>query len=274
MHSDGGPMMKRKSKDSKLNVVLTAMLVVFVCLLSFSIGVISGKGWSDRDYKVKHIEQDSHLKMAKEDEAPIGEEMTEKEVELLTQKALEEAKAEDPMVAAAAAPAPAAGAKPANAKKPGIALPESDAAPADANAKAPKAKAAAGKEAATSKEPTPANKGPASTSNKIEVKVDGKGERGISSLPPTPSAPPPASIEYTVQVAAYKTMGEAEDHSQKLIDKGFPAFPVKAVIDGADWYRVSIGSFKNRSQAMKYEEALKKQTFVKSTFVQKISRTK
>lgn len=280
--------MKRKTKESKLNVVLTAMLVVFVCLLSFSIGVISGKGWSDRDYKVKHIEQDSHLKLAKEDDSTIGEEMSEKEVELLTQKALEDAKAQAP---SAIGPSDSAktksatdnsvGAKKSSGKMPATA--DSDEADESEEAPLPKTKNAPVKEAAVTPSAQPASKAapekadkkaPASTESKVDVQTEGKGDRGVSSLPPAPTTPAPASIEYTVQVAAYKTMGEAESHSQKLIDKGFPAFPVKATIDGGDWYRVSIGSFKNRTQAMKYEEALKKQSFVKSTFVQKISRTK
>jgi cell division protein FtsN len=248
--------MKRKAKDSKLNVFLTALLVVFVCLLSFSIGVISGKGWSDRDYKVKHIEQDSHLQMAQEDNAPIGDEMSAKEVELLTQKALREAKAQQPQpIQEIQNPAVVKNekTKKATKEKP---VKESE-------------KPLLNREASLATENTDKTAKKISTKNKVEK---GEVERKVSSVMPTPTTPPPASIEYTVQVAAYKTINEAEGHSQKLIDKGFPAFPVKAIINGEDWYRVSIGSFKNRSQAMKYESALKKQALVKSTFVQKISR--
>ena len=232
--------MKKKSKDSKLNVVLTSLLVVFVCLLSFSIGVISGKGWSDRDYKVRHIEQDSHLKMAQEDNAPIGDEITDKEVELLTQKALREAQAEAPVM-------------------------EDDSSDMDTSSMETETKTE--ESAATQNTEQPERD--ASMSAKPLAAQD---KRTVSSVRPRPSTPAPKSIEYTVQVAAYKTKGEAEGHAQKLIDKGFPAFPVKAIINGQDWYRVSIGSFKNRKQAMKYEKALKKQAMVKSTFVQKITR--
>ena len=94
--------MANKNKESKLNVVLTALLVVFVCLLSFGVGVISGKGWSDRAYKVRHIEEDTHLKMALGghlEDTPLGDEMTEKEVQLLTERALEEARAQAPDIA-------------------------------------------------------------------------------------------------------------------------------------------------------------------------------
>ena len=77
-----------------------------------------------------------------------------------------------------------------------------------------------------------------------------------------------------MQVAAYKTEAEAEKHSQKLIDKGFPAFPVKALINKKVWYRVSVGSFKTRKAAMKYNKALLKQAVVKDSIVQKIKRLK
>lgn len=231
--------MKKKSKDSKLNVVMTSLLVVFVVLLSFSVGVITGKGWTERDYKVKHIEQDTHLKMAQEDNAPIGDEITDKEVELLTQKALKEAQAQAPV-----AEEPSSDADTVESKVTGE------------DAAAVKSADRPEREASMSAKPNPK-----------------QNKRNVSSVMPRPTTPAPKSIEYTVQVAAYKTNSEAEAHSQKLIDKGFPAFPVKAVINGQDWYRVSIGSFKNRKQAMKYEKALQKQSMVKSTFVQKISRT-
>ncbi len=242
--------MKKKGKESKLNVALTSLLVVCVCLLSFSIGVIAGKGWSDREYQVRYIEKDNHVKAAKEDTEPLGDEMTQKEVELLTQRALEEAKAEQPEMKVEEPQETAASNKtesPVDANKNRqVASETSD---EDKDDEEPK-----GREASTAENASP------------------KADRQVSSLMPKPSTPKPTAVDYTVQVAAYKTMDEAERHSQKLIDKGFPAFPVKAIIDGNMWYRVSIGSFKTKNQAMKYEKALKRQAVVKNTFVQKIQR--
>jgi len=235
--------MKRKGKESKLNVVLTATLVIFVSLLCFSIGVISGKGWSDRNYKVRHIEQDSHLKMAQEDNAPIGDEITDREVELLTKKALEEAKAQEPTALIPQVQVAANG-------------PGKDKKPTKEEAPQP-----LGREASTASNNIPMKK---------SVTKQNLPKRKISSLIPTK----PTSIEYTVQVAAYKTIAEAERHSQKLLDKGFPAFPVKAMIKGEDWYRVSVSTFKTRKQAVKYAKDLKKQALVKNTFVRKIARLK
>lgn len=236
--------MADKNNESKINVVLTALLVVFVCLLSFGVGVISGKGWSDRAYKVRHIEEDTHLKMALSghlEDTPLGDEMTEKEVQLLTERALEEARAQAPNMADHRSLNPSPG--------------------QDLSAPATELASQEGESQAKSEITT------ADTQT-----VAKRAKRQVSSIGAKPTMPKPSRIEFTVQVAAYKTINEAESHSQKLIDKGFPAFPVRAIINGAEWYRVSIGSFKTREQAVKYEKALQKQSIVKSTFVQKIQR--
>ncbi len=242
--------MKKKGKESKLNVALTSLLVVCVCLLSFSIGVIAGKGWSDREYQVRYIEKDNHVKAAKEDTEPLGDEMTQKEVELLTQRALEEAKAEQPEMKVEESQSTSALDK----MESQVDGSESRQVASETKEEDKEENEPKGREASTAKDSSP------------------QGERQVSSLMPKPSTPKPTAVDYTVQVAAYKTMDEAERHSQKLIDKGFPAFPVKAIIDGNMWYRVSIGSFKTKNQAMKYEKALKRQAVVKNTFVQKIQR--
>jgi len=77
---------------------------------------------------------------------------------------------------------------------------------------------------------------------------------------------------YTVQVAAYRTEEEAQEHVQSLVDKGFPAFLFKKDLKGERWFRVNIGSFKTKREALKYEKALKKQTWIKKSFIRRISR--
>ncbi len=235
--------MKRKGKESKLNVALTSILVLFICLLSFSIGVITGKGWSDREYKVRYIQKDDHVKSAEQDTEPLGDEMTQKEVKLLTDRALKEAEAQEPKM-------------PINKPEETSALDQME---MEAETETQPRKVASAKDGDEKKE---------AEENATKV------ERKVSSVMPKPSTPKPKAIDYTVQVAAYKTIEDAERHSQKLIDKGFPAFPVKAMIKGSLWYRVAIGSFKTKKQAKKYEMELKKQAVVKNTFVQKIERLK
>ena len=265
--------MKRKANDSKLNVLLTALLIVFICLLSFSIGVISGKGWSDRNYKVKHIEQDSHLHQAMENSRPVGEEMTAKEVELLTERALAEAKAELPKMEEEKPMDPNMMAD-GSMKTQGTIEKNSDQKPMAEKIKEDLEKQTGlppGKVAKNEKTANKKNMTVNPSNNKASTKLPPK-ERNISSLPPRPTVSRPETINYTVQVAAYKTIDEAENHSQKLIDRGFPAFPMKDVVKGKEWFKVGIGSFKNRKQAMKYEKALKKQAVIKSSFILKIKR--
>ena len=258
--------MKRKGRESKLNIVLTATLICFVSLLCFSVGVITGKGWSDRERQVAFIERDSHVKAAMEDNEPLGDDMTQKEVELLTKRALEEAQAEAPDMKPLASDTKlrevaSAGT---NAAETSEAIDSEVSNSDDIHSENDKSSSAS--------DETPKGR-EASMAAKMKTEMSEKG-RKVSSLMPKPSMPKPASIEYTVQVASYKTMKEAERHSQKLIDKGFPAFPVKAMINGEVWHRVSIGTFKNRKRAIRYEKELKKQAVVKSTFVQKIKRLK
>ena len=89
---------------------------------------------------------------------------------------------------------------------------------------------------------------------------------------PTPGAPFPKSsqISYTVRVASYKSLKQAQNHCQKLIKKGYPAYPLRTVINGDNWYRVSIGSFKNKKQAIQYYQNLKTQAPFKNSFIEKI----
>ncbi len=77
-------------------------------------------------------------------------------------------------------------------------------------------------------------------------------------------------LSYTIQVAAYKTEGEAKKHTRDLIDRGFPAFSLEKTIGGKKWFRVNIGSFKTKKEAFRYGKALKKQTWIKKSFVRKV----
>lgn len=79
-------------------------------------------------------------------------------------------------------------------------------------------------------------------------------------------------VEFTVQVASYPTADAAKSHANELVKKGFPAFPVEAVVNGRSWYRVSVGSFKSQKEATAYRTTLLKQAELQSAIVQKIQR--
>lgn len=79
-------------------------------------------------------------------------------------------------------------------------------------------------------------------------------------------------IDFTVQIASYPRFEDADRHAARLIKKGFPAFPVATKIKGRTWYRVSVGSFKTRKEALRYRAQLFRQTNTKNAIIQKITR--
>ena len=91
-----------------------------------------------------------------------------------------------------------------------------------------------------------------------------------SSLPKTVGIS--GDVEFTVQVASYPTMDAAKESANDLVKKGFPAFPVEAVVNGKTWYRVSVGSFKSQKEASAYRAQLIKQNNIPSAIVQRIQR--
>lgn len=80
----------------------------------------------------------------------------------------------------------------------------------------------------------------------------------------SPAAPPlpgrTAAGNFTVQVAALKEAGLADRMVADLYKKGFPAYRVAADVPGkGTWYRVRIGSFKNRTAAERMLAQLKRE---------------
>ena len=60
--------------------------------------------------------------------------------------------------------------------------------------------------------------------------------------------------------------------SQALKDKGLSAFYVPAQVKGKTWYRVSIGLFDERKDALDYRTKLMKEQNVESAIVEKIAK--
>ena len=69
---------------------------------------------------------------------------------------------------------------------------------------------------------------------------------------------------YTIQVAAYRTEKEAQEHIQDLVDKGFPAFLFEKDIKGEKWFRVNIGSLKQKKRLSNMKKPLKNKPGLKS----------
>lgn len=76
--------------------------------------------------------------------------------------------------------------------------------------------------------------------------------------------------KYTVQVASYASEEEAKSHAANLETKGFSAFYIPATVNNKTWYRVSVGLFTSQDSAMNYRKVLMQQANISSAIVQKI----
>ena len=69
----------------------------------------------------------------------------------------------------------------------------------------------------------------------------------------------PVSRIYTIQVAAYKQAGDADNLVAKLKQNGFTAYRALGKVPGKGiWYRVRVGEFKNKAEAGRHMANLKK----------------
>lgn len=92
-----------------------------------------------------------------------------------------------------------------------------------------------------------------------------QGKVGAITKSPATVAPPAASIAsapqngtLTIQVASFTDQAQANDRVSRLRAQGVDARFVKAEIQGkGTWYRVQIGGFKTREQALGYANQLK-----------------
>lgn len=267
-------------KENRLEKVVVFLLVVLISLLSFSVGVISGKGLSDKEYALKSFDQKySHaLNNENADEKNNESDLSEEEIQQLANAAIQAAEknggAENEGDEHAAATAEHGS--------------EHGAADSHGTAHAAATEHSATTEHATVGGAVPADRqaahgaSPVHAAAKVPVKM-AKAEHGADHAAPAhaaveeerlPSSVKKASLEaeYTVQVAAYPNIKDAETLSASLVKKGFPAFPLKVMVNGTEWYRVSVGSFKNRQEALTYQSDLKKQGVVKDAVVQKLTK--
>ncbi|MGE5197534.1 MAG: SPOR domain-containing protein [Deltaproteobacteria bacterium] len=66
----------------------------------------------------------------------------------------------------------------------------------------------------------------------------------------------PSVAAYTVQVGSFSKKQNAENLTQKLIRKGYPAFLEAADMQGTTAYRVKVGSFNSRQDAVNLADKL------------------
>lgn len=266
--------MAQKSSGSVTDTVVKVMLVFFISILSFSVGVFTGKQVSDSDYRkmaldgeyqksARDVASTANTEKAddgKKADAQAG--ISDKEVESLTQEfvAKEKADADTAAMTADSTAAPAADA----AKT----VAQTDDAKADGYKDFSHTKTAEADKKVAPKTADAMDK----VSEKVakgEPATDGKmKKRAPSSV--LPSVASSAVGKYTVQVASFATEKDARTHAAHLKAKGWNAFYIPATIKGKTWYRVSVGLFTTSKSAMHFRAQLLKESHLKAAIIQKI----
>ncbi len=251
---------------SKLDTLISLVLVLFLSLLSFSVGIFVGKQVSDGDYRRAMLEKDigSARSLASQGEAAPhdSQALTDEEIASLTEEFVkkEEAAHKDQ----ATSPPETAEAQHASSSS-------ESAEPAREVAQDP-----AGYRS-FSKPPQGAQPTHAA------APVSPQAERVAKGLAPTPDQPkkpevrkpdsviPPVANsikgKFTIQVAAYADEPSAQQHASQLKDKGLDSFYRPAVNKGQTWYRVSVGLFPDRHMAQKFQAQLKSDANINNSFI-------
>ena len=81
--------------------------------------------------------------------------------------------------------------------------------------------------------------------------------------------PSKVDLPYTVQVASSQSEEKAFALVNRLKVKGYPAYVEEAEIEGKKWYRVRVGSFRNRDDAQRLVDKLKEKEGLKESIVWK-----
>lgn len=273
---------KSERGASQWGLVLRLLSLALVTLLAFSSGVWFGKKLSDADYQRVALEGEfgkSTSVASAEDSIELDdtesaldnqEALSEADVAKATQEALARAQSEKAsQVGDSAAPATTDGAA---AKATASVQVETKVGPAGTTRTV-----ASAQEASQSHSQKPdlslaqqAAQRVAQNAAPLEADKPKPESRVPAALPKTVGSS--GEVEFTVQVAAYPTLDAAKEHSGKLVEKGFPAFPVEAKVNGKTVFRVSVGSFKTQSEAAQFRISLMKQADIAAAFVTKIAR--
>lgn len=108
------------------------------------------------------------------------------------------------------------------------------------------------------------------------VPVNGKSGHASSPKPaPAIETPVPASKQgsLTIQVASFNDQGQANERVNSLRSKGEDARSVKVDIPGkGTWYRVQIGGFKSREDAISHASQLKSKGILQDYIVTTIGK--
>ncbi|MFM6930021.1 MAG: SPOR domain-containing protein [Bdellovibrio sp.] len=254
---------------SKSDMVVKLVLVFFISLLSFSVGIFAGKKYSDNQHTLAQLEPQKGEKTAREVASVNNEENSEKKSGTMSDEEI--AKLAEEFVSDEKAPT-AEGHGETVAKEAGhgekAVAAHGEVAHTETKHEAAPAKAVATQEPSTVAKDLAAGKAPAAHTAP-EAKTVTKENRIPSSLPANVAQYTVG--KFTVQVASYNNEDEAQKMASELKDKGYSAFYIPANIKGKTWFRVSVGQFATPKEAASYRTELLAKAKVSSAIVQKIT---
>jgi len=273
--------MFNKNGGSRTDTLIKLVLVLFISLLSFSVGTYVGKQVSDVDHRRAQYEMSDET-MAHQAEADTenssattGEEkdaLSDEDIASLTEEFIRKEKPSgDVKMEAEEATREVASENASGYKKYNSSQTTE---PAPTPTPTPKAE--------PSPKPSPSMK-PTPNTAQSPVAPSAPAQRVASGQPPAPDMAEPrkpnsvlpslaatAVGKYTVQVASYVEEGEAKGHAAELKNKGWNAFYIPATINGKNWYRVSVGLFSTAKSATDFQKEFQREAKVETSIVQKI----
>lgn len=214
-------------------------LVFFISLLSFAIGTLVGKEYSDRQYKLSKMEPTEAHADANRDVASSEHGVTklsDEEIAKLSEEFMTDDTVEAAKNAHESSAPPIEGHETASAKTPEFEEMNDEALAAaqavidgkghntDRSIAATDAKKAATKKSTTAPQQMPKN---------AAQDITGK---------------------FTVQVGAYAKEDEAKARAEKLKSQGYSAFYIPGTVNGKTWYRVNVGTYTTLDEAKRANE--------------------
>ncbi|MBC7421362.1 MAG: SPOR domain-containing protein [Bdellovibrio sp.] len=249
--------------SQKTNTMIKLALVFTVAILSFCVGIFTGKMFSDNQHKLAQLEPQSkpasdHQEFASGAESAAAATDAEKALETATSPTKETTLTDSEVAKIAEEFASDDSGETSIEEKPIATVAEHSekeikSVPATVN------KAAAAK--ATPK---------SLTASAIEqLKKMETEQRTPASIPIKKEILP---MHFTVQVGSFPTEFEAQKMTKDLLGKGFKTSLIPAQVNGQTWFRVNVGLFGSVKEAQDYKKDFLEKTQLTSAFVQKVQK--
>lgn len=243
---------KAPKSSGHAETIIKLGLVFFISLLSFAIGTLVGKEYSDRQYKLSQLEPSENHMIEKREVASAHDDidkLTDEEIAKLK----EEFETDDTVQLAKQGHSQA--------------VP-----PIEGDLLTEKAEefdemndaALAAAQAAIESRSGDSRKIATTEANKIQ-----KSEHKVPTTLPKNAAQENVG-KYTVQVGSYLKEAEAKGRATRLKNQGYNAFYIPGVVEGKTWYRVNIGTYATLEEAKRANEKFTADNSGQKGFVKEI----